>query len=161
MKTYYEILGLPKTATKKEIKKAYLKLAKKYHPDLNQGSKESEEIFKQVNIAYEVLSDDVKKIDYDKKLEAEAKAQPGGKKQTSTGQGSRPQPKARRPAGFGASAEGINFENMASSFESFFGFDPKSKNITDEEKLNTYTQKERKRNPLDTTDFFNKWMGIK
>lgn len=62
---YYEVLGLNKGAGDEEIKKAYRKLAKKYHPDLNPGDKEAEQKFKEVNEAYEVLSDSDKKARYD------------------------------------------------------------------------------------------------
>ena len=62
---YYEVLGLNKSASDDEIKKAYRKLAKKYHPDLNQGDKTAEQKFKEVNEAYDVLSDQTKKARYD------------------------------------------------------------------------------------------------
>ena len=62
---YYEVLGVQKGATEEEIKKAYKKMARKYHPDLNPGDKEAEEKFKEVNEAYEVLSDSEKKARYD------------------------------------------------------------------------------------------------
>ena len=54
---YYEVLGISKTATEDEIKSAYRKLARKYHPDVNPGDKSAEEKFKELNEAYEVLSD--------------------------------------------------------------------------------------------------------
>lgn len=64
---YYEVLGLAKTATEDEIKKAYRKLAMKFHPDRNQGegSKKAEEQFKEVKEAYEHLSDKDKRVEYD------------------------------------------------------------------------------------------------
>ena len=64
-KNYYETLGIPKTASSDEIKKAYKKMAMKYHPDRNKGSKDAEEKFKSVNEAYQVLSDEKKKKNYD------------------------------------------------------------------------------------------------
>ncbi|MFZ0738649.1 MAG: molecular chaperone DnaJ [Candidatus Acidiferrales bacterium] len=62
---YYELLGVPRKATAKEIRAAYRKLARKYHPDLNPGDKSAEEKFKQIQEAYEVLSDTKKRQTYD------------------------------------------------------------------------------------------------
>jgi molecular chaperone DnaJ len=64
-KDYYKILGLSKDASKDEIKKAYRGLAHQYHPDKNPGNKEAEDRFKEIGEAYEVLSDDQKRSDYD------------------------------------------------------------------------------------------------
>ena len=64
-KDYYSILGVDKSATQNDIKKAYRKLAKKYHPDVNKDNKEAEKKFKEINEAYEVLGDEEKRKKYD------------------------------------------------------------------------------------------------
>jgi molecular chaperone DnaJ len=98
---YYEVLGVERNASSQEIKKAYRKLAKKYHPDLNPGDKESEKKFKEVNEAYEVLSDDDKRSRYDRF--GHAGVDPNG----FNGAG----------AGFGD----FGFGDFSDIFESFFG----------------------------------------
>ena len=66
-KDYYEILGVDRSSSEKEIKSAYRKLAKKYHPDLNPDDTESESKFKEAAEAYDVLSNPEKRANYDKK----------------------------------------------------------------------------------------------
>jgi len=65
MADYYETLGISKGASADEIKKAYRKLALKYHPDRNQGDKKAEEKFKDISIAYETWSNPEKRQQYD------------------------------------------------------------------------------------------------
>src|SRR6266550_6992851 len=62
---YYETLGVPKTATEDEIRSAFRKLARKYHPDVAKDKKAAEEKFKEINEAYEVLGDPEKRAKYD------------------------------------------------------------------------------------------------
>ena len=64
-KDYYSLLGVPRSATDKDIKQAYRRLARKYHPDVNPGDKQAEAKFKEINEAYEVLSDPEKRKKYD------------------------------------------------------------------------------------------------
>ena len=96
---YYEVLGVSKTATDDELKKAFRKLAKQYHPDLHPGDKACEEKFKEVNEAYEVLSDPQKKATYDQFGHA-----------------------GMDGANFGGGAGGFGgFEDFGDIFGSFFG----------------------------------------
>ncbi|HSF17208.1 MAG TPA: J domain-containing protein [Vicinamibacteria bacterium] len=83
-KNYYDVLGVKKDATDKEIKQAFRKLARKYHPDVNPGDRGAEQKFKEINEAHEVLSDSEKRRKYDqlganwKQYEQYARQQPGG-----------------------------------------------------------------------------------
>ncbi len=65
-KDYYEVLGVPRTASEKDLKAAYRKLARKYHPDVNPGDKAAEEKFKEISGAFAVLSDPEKRAKYDR-----------------------------------------------------------------------------------------------
>src|SRR5690606_7817252 len=75
---YYEVLGVDRNASGAEIKKAYRRVAMKHHPDRNPGNKESEELFKEANEAFEVLSDSGKKARYDQYGHAGVNGQAGG-----------------------------------------------------------------------------------
>ena len=155
---YYEILGVERNVTPKDLKKAYKKLARKWHPDLNKDNlKVAEEKMREINVAYDTLSDEVKRLDYDKKLDAEPRTQ--GQKQS--GHTASTQGQKKTSARTSTTSGKVDFENIHSSFESFFGFNPKTHEVSNEDKLNTFAQDRRKKNPLDTTDFFEKFMGFK
>ena len=101
---YYEVLGVSKSASDDEIKKAYRKLAMKYHPDRNPGDKEAEAAFKEINEAYSVVSDPEKRAKYDQYGHAAFDPSMGG----GSGFG-----------GFGGfGGEGFDFGDI---FSSFFG----------------------------------------
>ena len=78
MKDYYQILGVSKNASINDIKKAYRKLARKYHPDLNPGDKAAEQKFKEMNEAHETLKDPEKRKQYDLYGSLGARGDPGG-----------------------------------------------------------------------------------
>jgi len=112
-KDYYEALGVPRTATQKEISAAFRKLARKHHPDLNAGNKEAEARFKEISEAHEVLSDAKKRKFYDEFGENWASAQAAGI-----------DPEAARRGGFRPGAGGPRVEYRTVSpedIEDLFG----------------------------------------
>jgi len=104
-KDYYAILGISKTASQDEIKQAYRKLARKYHPDLNSGDKEAEARFKEINEANEVLSDPEKRQKYDQFGQYWKQASEGG---------------ASRGASAGVDVSGFDFDQYG-NFDDFIG----------------------------------------
>ena len=152
---YYEILGVERNVSPKDLKKAYKKLARKWHPDLNKDNlKVAEEKMREINVAF---SDEVKRLDYDKKIDSQSQTQ-GQKKsgRTTSSQGQK-----KTSSRTSTTSGKVDFENIHSSFESFWGFNPKTHEVSNEDKLNTFAKDRRKKNPLDTTDFFEKFMGFK
>jgi len=117
---YYETLGVSKTASEDEIKSAFRKLARKFHPDVAKDKKSAEEKFKQINEAYEVLSDPQKRSKYDQ-LGANWN-QPGGF-QPPPGWGAQRGGRGANP--FGGGNGGVEFEfdgtGFSDFFETFFG----------------------------------------
>src|SRR4051812_20307377 len=122
---YYETLGVSKTATEDEIKSAFRKLARKHHPDVAKDKKSAEEKFKQINEAYEVLSDPEKRKKYDQ-LGADWN-QPGGGFQPPPGWGAGGQPGGgyQRWSPGGGNGGGVEFgfggTGFSDFFEQFFG----------------------------------------
>ncbi len=102
---YYEVLGVAKGVSDDDLKKAYRKLAKQYHPDLNPGDKEAEKKFKEVNEAYEVLSDKDKRARYDQFGHA----------------GVDPNYGAGGAGGYGGFGGGFDFGDLGDIFSDFFG----------------------------------------
>lgn len=114
-KDYYKILGVPKTADEKEIKSAYRKLARKYHPDVNPGDKSAEEKFKEISEAYDVLSDPHKRSQYDLFGEQWKQASQSGFRWDGAS-----------PFGRGSETQGFEFDfggfgGLSDLFESLFG----------------------------------------
>ena len=110
---YYKILGIEKTASEKDIKNAYRKLARKYHPDLNPNNKDANKNFQQINEANEVLSDPVKRKKYDKYGKDWKHAEEFEKAERSQGQSSR-----TRGSQFSGGQSDGDFSDF---FESMFG----------------------------------------
>lgn len=141
LKNYYDILGVGRNASAEEIKKAYRRLARQFHPDVNPGNAAAEARFKLINEAYGTLSDVSAKEAYDAKL---------------AGSGPVP-PRSRRAEAGGSATSGrapdIGFGDFEKRFEDFFKFNPKTKEMS--------TKKEGAKKPGDSTDFFEQYFKIK
>lgn len=147
MEDLYRVLGVSETATEEELKRAYRKLAKRYHPDTHPGDEECKERFQCINEAYEILGNAAKRKEYDTKRKTGYGQQTHTNKQGSAGNGR---------ASYNTTPE-MDFANIHKTFEQFFGFNPNNGDIVNEDKLNP----KRGANPLDTTAFFEKFMGVK
>ncbi|MBI6871325.1 J domain-containing protein [Clostridium aciditolerans] len=145
MKDYYKILDIQVTATKDEIKNAFRTLAKKYHPDKNKDNEDTLRKFQDINEAYQVLSDEDSRKEYDKKLSSFN--QNNNKKTSNNDNKSKNDKRTYRD-------KSDSIENLNKCFESFFGFDANTSDI-DKDKLN------QKKNPIDTSNMFDSFFSIK
>lgn len=131
-KTYYEVLGVPRSAAAEEIKQAYRRLAKENHPDLHPGDGACEERFKEIGQAWETLGDEAKRKAYDQKLAG------GKKKKTSA---------AAKTAPVGQ----VDLEEMIKGFGAMFTEDYYQKKADGKVK----------KGPIDADDMFARFMGYK
>ena len=139
---YYKVLGINEQANDEQIKQAYRKLAKKYHPDLNPGNHEAEEKFKDVVEAYEVLGDAAKRKEYDAK-----------RKTTENRSNSKHTQEMRNNAAY----SDINIANFTKDMEKYFGF-----SFSGEQKeMQGKNGNGSKKNPLDVTEMFEAFMKVK
>lgn len=144
MKTYYEILEISPKASKDEIKAAFRKLAKKYHPDTNVNDKTLGEKFREINEAYSVLNDENSRKQYDDKLfksKTGDKENDNAKKSTSN---------SKKQSDMKSAMENLNIQ-----FKDFFGFDANSNEVK-EDILNSNAK-----NPIDTSEIFNSFFKQK
>ena len=140
MENYYKILGVNENVTNEDLKKAYKKLAKKYHPDANIGNVEVEEMFKKISTAYKVLSDETSRAKYDRELKGNFNNFNNNKINITKNTTSKSS----------VNEDIFNKFNGFNLFEQAFGMNNKTnKNI------------KATKNPIDFTDMFENFMGIK
>ena len=149
MNDWYNILGVGRDADDAQIKTAYRKLAKKYHPDAHPGDKECEARFKEITEAYTILSDPAKRKKYDETFSQGREENFNNRRAENTGQQTRANPEN--------DTVDVDFQNISRNFEQFFGFNPNTKDVVNSEKLKSRAGE----NPLDTTNLFEAFMGIK
>lgn len=147
-KDYYKILGVNESSSADEIKKAFRGLAKKYHPDTNNGNEEAAKKFQEINEAYSVLSDETKKSKYDTERKYGRTSQTGFEENSNFQQKQRKAQEANPFSGFSSKNfkmdfgdmmfdeiqknkvkkqkqdSGIDFTDVSSQFAQFFGFKP-------------------------------------
>lgn len=149
---YYRILGIPKEADEEQIKQAYRREAKKYHPDLNPDDPVAEARFKEIAEAYETLSDEGKRRAYDRKRAAKAGYGPSADKARTKGRGSTP-------------VQPVDIEGLARSMERYFGSSYHKTSGGSQGSGQAQKKKDagsgKKKNPLDVTDMFETFMGWK
>ena len=138
MKDYYKTLEISINATKDDIKKAFRSLAKKYHPDRNVNDENALRKFQEVNEAYEVLSNEDSRREYDKKL---SDFKQGNSKETNSKNNKTSNGKTK----YKDRTESM--ENLNKYFESYFGFDANTNDINKDKLKN-------KKNPIDTSNMF-------
>ncbi|SFA80237.1 J domain-containing protein [Clostridium frigidicarnis] len=143
MKDYYKILELNKDASKDDIKSAFRKLAKKYHPDTNVDDKTLSAKFQEINEAYGVLRDEKSRKEYDEKLNNQSN---NFKKSNKTKQ---------KTNNSNSSDMKSTMENLNKSFESFFGFNANTSDVNEE------TLNNKEKNPMDTSHIFNSFFNLK
>ncbi|BCZ45171.1 hypothetical protein psyc5s11_12380 [Clostridium gelidum] len=145
MKDYYKILEISIRATKDDVKKAFRSLAKKYHPDRNVNDENALRKFQEVNEAYEILSNEDSRREYDKKLS-------GFKQSSSKETNSKNSNSSNGEKKYQDKAESM--ENLNKYFENFFGFNANTSDIN-KDKL------KKQKNPIDTSNMFESFFNIK
>ncbi|OAB45488.1 DnaJ domain-containing protein [Paenibacillus glacialis] len=148
MTNYYQILGVGRDAQSAEIKQSYRQLAKRYHPDANQGSEAAAERFKQIHEAYEVLSKATSRQAYDEKL-ASTNHNKQAHQQRQNVQNEASNRSKTNPTAF-------NAEQMRNQFDQFFGYQDKSKDASSQSK-----EGQNAKNPLNTSAMFDRYFGTK
>ena len=150
MKDYYKILGVSENADKDELKSAFRKLAKKYHPDRNKDDESAKAKFQEVNEAYNVLSNESSRKEYDEKITAFNNK----KESRGFGKASKSSSKKESKSTGNARSREEAMADLNNYFADFFGFDPKSSNVN-KEKL------KKQKNPIDTSNMFESFFNIK
>nr|WP_198044670.1 J domain-containing protein [Lysinibacillus timonensis] len=141
MNNFYDRLGIGLHASRDEVKMAYRKLAKQYHPDVNHGNPNAAKRFKEIKEAYETLYSPELRKKYDAKLGIQNKGEERESHQSA---------KASRES----YQQDFDPSKVHQTFEQFFGFNPKTK-----ERTQDYKSEQQRKNPLDTSELFNKYFG--